>query len=302
MYLLLILVLAHMGSCSVNMGKELEGKIIHVESLEHRGYWLDACFTLFAYARGSDERDVYFNSWSQFKVIDCGSGTVCLESIRYPRRYLKPEWSWWVGITKSHHPQSEPKCKWVITCRDTSMDECWFHSKYPNYDNLYLTMEDKNDWVEVERKNPNAFPKISLFRILAPKPSERYIVLQQLRNEGPKDLQYSVEYRYGIEKSTTISNTFRIDVNVGLEVECAFTTTGSLGLSYEWKKVKKDTFRESVKRTLEITVPPFSIYTVKVLAGEYGPFIVKSKSVKIECVRLRTGKKCNGDNAGVNNQ
>ena len=69
----LILVLAHMGSCSVNMGKELVGKIIHVESLE----------------QGDLIKDVFFNSWSQLLVIDCRSGTVCLESIRFRRHYLK---------------------------------------------------------------------------------------------------------------------------------------------------------------------------------------------------------------------
>lgn len=322
MYLLLvILAFVHSGGCqrrNPNKNNLLLGRIIHIKSWtnQYKGedpYWL--CATRLSYGYRSNkiidvaENLIWFQSWSQFLVKECDGkkDTVCLESIKRPGEYLAARMGsppWYELLKKSAYANgvAENWFQWFIGCTDDTMSSCWFRSKFkPIY---FLDSNNK-----LERRPAKDYIGTK-WEILAPVPTEEFKVLKSITNEASDQSNpaawtrdgstgtwkrsvggpTTVEFNVGIERSPQAKH-LPVTENLAKEVELAFLKANQ-PMNDEWEKNKASAFKESVKRTATITVPPSQRYVIKQLAGKYGPFNVNCNHFQVTCTDLKTNSEC----------
>jgi len=294
MYLLLLLCFVSQVSASWNTNQELIGKVIHVESLLHRGEWWASRKNLFAYrwvgVQGSPERGVYFQDWTQFKVISCDNGNICFESMKYKNHYMDGEDNT-VELKQSNYPNDKVWAQWTVECEDGQLSRCRFLSavlgRYMAV--KYQTFPVKDKWAILTGPLVRPHRASEYFRILSPVPRDFMASLLETENQSSLGQQKEITFFVGVTKSKTVSKT----INAGLtaEIACAFGKVGGF-VSGSWKTETSTTFETSRETKYLINMPPGTRINFKQLTGVYGPFKIASRKFVIECTLLKTGAPC----------
>jgi len=266
------------------MNDGLVDRVIHVESLRNRGRWVDAHESKWAKISGCPAKEVYFKSWTSFKVIRCGND-VCLESLRYPNYYWDAHHSHYMSISHSNYPQDKIWFKWSIHCTSWTMEICRFYT--PRY-NKYL--DDHHSGYAAIADYGNEW---SRFRILAPTPTYKYITVNQLTNNSPDPATLKVHYTESVTSTTT--NTFTVTKTLSAEISAVFqavTPKISGSITTTMTKTTTKTHSKGEDHTYSLSVPPFAHVAFQQLQGIYGPFRIATKTYLITCKYTRTNRPC----------
>lgn len=296
-HLLLLSLVVVMGSsqafASWNItNQDLIGKVVHVESLLHRGEWWSSRKNL-VYGRwvgvdGLSERDVYYHDWTQFKVMSCDDGKICFESMKYKDYYIDGE-SENVGLTHSNFPTDKAWAQWTVECEDGKLSKCRFLSasvgRYMAVN--FATIPVKSKWAIT-----GPYCSSSHFRILSPVPTDYMASLLVTENQSYLDQQKEITFYVGVTKSTTHTRT--IHAGLSVEIGCSMARGGPF-LSGEWKTETTKTFEASRETKYVINLPPQTRINFQQLTGVYGPFKIGSRKFVIKCTLLRTGAPCSSE-------
>lgn len=265
---------------NVDVSSQLDGRIIHIEPLRYRGYWLKSSRLVGkpAYVSALAERQTYYTQWSQYKVKSIRGGEVTLESMRFTLHYLAAHYAGWVGTSYSTFPDDKAWAKWKIQCTNKKMDNCIFESvRFPGF--LFDAFHTGS--LRIQRYGK----KWSRFRILAPDAKDYYVSILSTENHSDAASKKTLTVSEGITDSTSTENS--ITTSVSMEIKKAFVTKSG-SVSHTWKQTETKTFEKQTSFSYEIIIPPRTKIEVRQLTGEYGPFKIKVNKFIIDQTNLKT--------------
>lgn len=278
--LLLLFVFGSVNSAWINVGSDLVGRVVHIESLRYRGYWLDSrSRPWLSMLHGIREDDIFTTERSKFKVIDCGIDEVCLEAVETNNRFLRAGYVLlniqdpYIGFKSTTYPKSHGNLRWTIRCDNASLSNCRIDNKYYN-STLYSSA------VYFPATGAYYGNPISHYRIIAPKPTDQYKTIFETENHSSVQQIKSIEMSEGIQHLTSVS------IQVGLTNEIKEAFLAGTELSVNWSQTSRRTFESSTTLSYELTIPPKTKITLKQLIGSYGPFTVAAKKFQILSQKL----------------
>ncbi|XP_066923860.1 uncharacterized protein [Clytia hemisphaerica] len=277
---LTLISLAEAIKYNVDVSSQLDERIVHIESLRYRGYWLRSSRLLGkpAYVSALAERQTYYTQWSQYKVKSIGGGIVTMEAMRFPLHYLKAHTSGWVGTSHTTYPDNKAWAKWKIRCTSKAMENCIFESvRFAGY--LFDSHHTRS--VRIESYGDSW----SRFRILAPDAKDYYVTILSTENHSSAASKKTLTVSEGITDSTSTEN--GITTSVSMEIKKAFVTKSG-SISHSWKQTETKTFEKQTTFSYEIIIPPQTKIEVRQLTGEYGPFKIKVNKFIIDQTDLKT--------------
>jgi len=266
-----------------------------VESLLHRGEWWASRKNLLGRTwvgvQGLPERDVYYEDWTQFKVLSCDNGNVCFESMKYKNHYMDGWDASTVEIKQSNYPNDKVWAQWTVECEDGQLSRCRFfaHSLRKYMAITFMTFPVKDKWAILAGPLVRPHRASEYFRILSPVPRDYMASLLETENQSSLDQKKEITFFVGVTKSKSSSKT----INAGLtaEISSAFGNGGGF-VSGNWKTETSTTFDTRRETKYVINMPPGSRINFKQLTGVYGPFKIASRKFVIECTLLKTGAPC----------
>ena len=247
------------------------GTIIYIESLNRRGYWLDA--------HDADPKTVRFTSAAQWYVVtmpdsaeswakwilrDGGDGYVLLESVRYVDHYMDAHHSYSVQLTHSNYPRGESWAQWRLTEEGNN-----YYFESAKYRGRYLESSYDSRW--------GYYGNLPVGKTAG----SRMRVYHPQINDSWQPTDFDVDNRLGqtpyieilretvgisVMRSDSVSVT--VGVSIGAEIKKILTVGASLSVT--WEHSSSTTWSSQTTRERQITVAPGTRKQIFQAVAEYG--------------------------------
>ena len=241
--------------------KKYAGLVVYLESIQHRGRWLDA----------NRKRKCRFTECFESGVIDslsykwivrkASDKLIALESVCFPDHFLSAESC---QVTYSAHPYEQ---NWALWHLKEAVSGGFSLCSSRNPDSRLVADDSGEARVTVGDTNS---PQI---RVYQPKVTEEKELISCFDNsKGTTPVKTKYTKKTGISRTQPTSTFVPISPELGAEIKNIFLA--KMSLSSTWEQSSSTTWSSEVSTKINVTVRPGTIKKIYQLRGFYGPYTI----------------------------
>lgn len=279
--------------------RDLDQRIITIESLRYRGSFIDANDSMKAKHTGCPRSQIVDQTWCKFIVHHVEGNIVCFESLRYRDHYLDMNTEKTKAKTGDHHIVKITQCNYLPT------DAAWakFSIFGSTLGRVGIRSERWNDrWLDAHESgdilgslnDPNTPPPADpypwgLFSLQFAQPiKDEYELVAQHFNASDTPIDYKYQYTLGVSRTDSSSHTNSAELSLELQKNfgTAAFSSGSVKFgskySQEWSTSTANTYSAATSITTTLPIAAYEGVKIYQLIGTYGPLTVGSNFTRNE--------------------
>ncbi|XP_068731564.1 uncharacterized protein [Montipora capricornis] len=291
----------------IDMKERLKDRVVHVETLIHRGRWLwqndnkDRGGSKYLWIDLIAERDTYYEPRVQFQTTACAGGKyLCFEPLSLPNYYLTAGHptgasKYTVKLQHSTYVDNDNRFHWKVMCENDKMEKCKFVPvRFESEGWLMVADNWGNDWGHDGGHYDATLGKDvskAWFRVHAPNPTDGYHEVYSNTNLGTTEQQAEYSTTIGVSQTQTrthtITNTVSVEIGGAFK---AFSASASASIEESWQYASSSTFEAAKTVTHKIKIPGRTKVVLKQLIGKYADmFDVGDDKYQIDEIPLDGG-------------
>lgn len=269
-----------------DMKERLKDRVVHVETLIHRGRWLwqndnqDADGSRYLWIDLIAQQDTFYEPRVQFQARACAGGKyLCFEPLSLHNYYLTAGFpaggdKYTVKLQYSTYVDDDDRFHWKVMCENENMDKCKFVPVRFESDGWLMVADNWGHDAGYSGGHYDATlgqdESIAWFRVHAPNPTDGYKEVFSNINTGdtPQDADYSTKIGVSQTETTTQTITQSVSTEIGGAFK-AFSASVSSTIETSWETTSSSTYEAAKTITHKLKIPGRTKVILKQLIGNY---------------------------------